>query len=482
MSAYPIRPLDKVATLIAGTGFPKRFQGQVDGELPFFKVSDISRCVRSGGRVLHEAPNWITEAVAEELKAKRLPKGCIVFARIGEALKLNRRAVLGTDAIVDNNVLGVKAGPDVSDDYLYYFFQTVRLENLSRATTVPAVRSSDVSQIHIPVPNRSTQTEIVNKIDQLFSRIDEGERALRKVETLVERYRQSVLKAAVTGELTRDWRTANRERLQAEGGTGQALLDRILTARRQAWETAELEKLKAKGKTPANDAWKSKYKEPVTPDTDGLPELPEGWVWATIDQLQTEFRNGLSRKPVNAPPGNPILRISAVRELAVDERDIRYYVPKEDEDVSSSCVEPGDFLFTRYNGNPSFVGVAGLFRGPQPVLHPDKLIRFSPVRVDGLVPQFVEVALNSGQTRNHISSRVKTSAGQHGIAGGDIKVAPVPIPPVGEQNVIAARVESMLSQVLHLTTDLSAADRKANSLRQAVLSTAFSGQLIKQDT
>ena len=79
------------------------------------------------------------------------------------------------------------------------------------------------------------------------------------MQKLVERYRQSVLKAAVTGELTRDWREKNKGKLES----GEALLARILKARREAWEKAELDKMKAKGITPANDKWKQKYRGAV---------------------------------------------------------------------------------------------------------------------------------------------------------------------------------------------------------------------------
>ena len=61
---------------------------------------------------------------------------------------------------------------------------------------------------------------------------------------------------------------------QAE--TGAELLQRILVVRRAAWEAAELEKMQAKCKTPEDDKWKQKYKEPTPPpDTSDLPDLPD---------------------------------------------------------------------------------------------------------------------------------------------------------------------------------------------------------------
>src|SRR5690606_11796245 len=109
--------------------------------------------------------------------------------------------------------------------------------------------------------------------------------------------------AAVTGALTADWRAENAHRLEH----GRDLLARILQTRRETWQG------------------RGKYKEPAAPDTTGLPVLPEGWVWATVEQVSGVFRNGLSRQPVSEPNDFPILRISSVRAMNVAVDDLRYY-------------------------------------------------------------------------------------------------------------------------------------------------------------
>ena len=63
--------------------------------------------------------------------------------------------------------------------------------------------------------------------------------------------------------------------------TGEQLLARILKERRAKWEADQLAKMLAAGKPPKDNDWKKKYKEPEPPDTTNLPELPEGWTWAT---------------------------------------------------------------------------------------------------------------------------------------------------------------------------------------------------------
>ncbi len=122
----------------------------------------------------------------------------------------------------------------------------------------------------MPLPPRKQQKRIVAEIEKQFSRLDEAVANLKRVKANLKRYKAAVLKAAVEGKLTEEWRKAHPDVEPAS-----KLLDRILAERRAKWEEAELAKMEAKGKAPKNDKWKAKYKEPTAPDTADLPELPE---------------------------------------------------------------------------------------------------------------------------------------------------------------------------------------------------------------
>ena len=109
---------------------------------------------------------------------------------------------------------------------------------------------------------------------------DDAVATLERVRRNLTRYRASVLKAAVEGRLV----PTEAKLARAEGRSyepASVLLERILAERRRRWEEAELAKMKAKGKVPKDDKWKAKYVEPIAPDTSELPDLPEGWCWAT---------------------------------------------------------------------------------------------------------------------------------------------------------------------------------------------------------
>jgi type I restriction enzyme S subunit len=268
-------------------------------------------------------------------------------------------------------------------------------------------------------------------------------------------YRRAVLEAAVAGELTRDWREMN-----APNETGEDLLRFILNERRKAK--------------------RNRGTGPLVIDAIDLSILPAGWTWATVDQLTNFFGNGLSKPPYAQPPGAPILRISAVRPLAVNVDDRRYYREPLADEAEIRAVQ-SDLLFTRYNGSKHLVGVCGLMRSDDPILYPDKIMRARPVLPDKKLAEYMEIALNCGASRSFIDRNIKTTAGQQGIAGSTIRRCPVPLPPLSEAHRIVDSVWSKLAEAEQLEAALARLAADGVRARQSILRTAFSGRLIPQN-
>lgn len=198
------------------------------------------------------------------------------------------------------------------------------------------------------------------------------------------------------------------------------------------------------------------------------------WRTVTLGDVLVSLRNGLSQKPDGAA-GTRILRISAVRPLRVDLSDVRYLNPEIV--VEDFFLRENDLLFTRYNGNPELVGVCGRVRGlAQPTVHPDKLIR-GVVDERLALPAFVELAANAGITRQHIRSRTKTTAGQAGVAGSDLKSAPLLLPSLDEQKEVVGIVEAKLSLADNLTHTLLELEARERILRHRILEDAFTHAL-----
>lgn len=335
------------------------------------------------------------------------------------------------------------------------------------------VPASFLESLEIPIPPTPEVSRIADALDELFSDLDAGVAALERVREKLTLYRASVLKAAVEGTLTAEWRAAHPNAEPAS-----ELLKRILAERRRQWEEDQLAKFKKKGKAPPKN-WKAKYKEPVAPDTSKLPHLPEGWCWTGIEQVCSEIRNGYSSRP-DAESGVPILRISAVRAYSLDLMDVRY-LPGTASDYLDSLIRHRDLLFTRYNGTRRLVGVcAVVHKVERETAHPDKVIRARPLTTVE-TPSFIALAANIGASRSFLEKRIRTTAGQAGVSGTDIKALPVPLPPAEEQEAIVEITEDQLSVIDHLEGELHAKLLEAQSLRQSILRHAFTGQLVPQD-
>lgn len=321
------------------------------------------------------------------------------------------------------------------------------------------VSQRSYAKVVVPTPPSNEQRRIVAEIEKHFTRLDEAVATLKAVEAKLKRARASVLKAAVEGRLV----PTEAALARAEGRSyepASALLERILAERRTRWP---------KGK---------KYQPPAELKTDDLPDLPTGWSWATLGQVSVLIRNGYSKKPL-AVGVTRILRISAVRPMSVDANDCRW-LPEPIEAYVDSRVEPGDLLFTRYNGTRSLVGVCGMLRGSEPMIHPDKLIRVIPV-APLVSAAYLEKASNSGSSRAFVEGMIRTTAGQAGVSGADIKNVPVPLPPLAEQIRIVAEVERRLSVIDNLERTVQQNLARCGRLRQSILKHAFEGKLVPQD-
>ena len=390
--------------------------------------------------------------------------GDVLYGRLRPYLNKVYRA--GFEGLASGEFIVFQEHPYLNNAYLKYFLNQAEFVHYATRLNTgdrPRVDFGQLAGYTFPLPPLPEQHRIVAEIEKQFTRLDASVAALKRVQANLKRYRASVLNAACEGALV----PTEAELARSEGRDyepADRLLERVLSERRVRWNPQE-----NRGR---------KYKEPIAPDTSGLPELSEGWVWSGLDQLITILKNGFSKRP-QGKSGTAILRISAVRAMSVNLQDIRWV--SDANRPSEFLVHPGDLLFTRYNGNPSLVGVCGVVPSlDRNTLHPDKLIRASLTK-NGALPNFVQIVANSGVSREFLAGRIRTTAGQSGISGSDLKSMPLPLPPLAEQRRIVAEVERRLSVSQQAEAAVEANLTRAERLRQSILKQAFSGKLVPQD-
>lgn len=188
---------------IAGSGFKNQYQGHTEFEIPFYKVGSLKYSDNAG--YLYDNSNTVNEEMRKELKAPLIPTNSIIFAKIGEAIRLNRRSVNMIPCCIDNNLMSFV--PTVCKyRYVFYWSQGLDLYKYTNATTVPAIRKADLENISFPVAPLLEQQRIVDRIESVFAKLDEAKEKAQAVVDGFELRKTAILHKAFTGELTAKWR------------------------------------------------------------------------------------------------------------------------------------------------------------------------------------------------------------------------------------------------------------------------------------
>ena len=334
------------------------------------------------------------------------------------------------------------------------FQQSLRAQ--SSATTVAIINKSRFSQLTLPIAPLSAQRRIVEAIETHFSRLDAAVAGLKRAKANVKRGRASVLKAAVEGRLV----PTEAALARAEGRSYEpaaALLQRILAERKATW---------------AESGAKRKYKEPVAPDTADLPDLPEGWVWASVDQVASNVSDGDHQPPPVVDEGIPFLVIGNLKSGIPDFTECRK-VPLTYYDQLDSRRKPdsSDVLYT-------VVGSLGI-PVAVPTDRPFCVQRHVAIlkRPLGGTGRFLLRAMASNFVFRQ-AEKLATGTAQKTLGLGSLRSIVLPLPPLAEQRRIVAEVDRRLSvlDALDATLDLNLA--RCARLRQAILKRAFEGRLV----
>ena len=444
-----------------------------DGSIPWISSADIDE----GGRI--SPRRAITDAAVAASAVNPVPAGtAIVVTRVGlgkvglarERLCFSQdcHGLLVPDGLVD---------PTFAAHQLRWAVRSFR--SLSRGTTIPGVTTRQLADLEFRVPPTQEQKRIAAALDSHLSRLAEVERLLERVRRNLERYRTTVLKAAVEGRLV----PTEAELARAEGRDyepADVLLKRVLAERRRRWEEAEMERLKAAGKPPENDRWTAKYQEPVAPDATDLPSLPEGWCWTSVDMVG-EVLLGRQRAPqyLTGRFSRPYLRVANVKDDALDLSDVET-MDFDQQHFKKYCLLPGDILVSE-GQSPELVGQSAIFRGGiEGLCFQKTLHRFRPLRT-GPVSEFVQLVLRSHVRSGVFLRRASITTNIAHLTLEKFKASPFPFPPAHEQTRIVAEAQRLLGAADVTEASVRRQQVRCQSLRQGILRWAFEGRLVDQD-
>ncbi len=336
--------------------------------------------------------------------------------------------------------------------FFKYLIDHLQLGKLDRSTAVPGLSRDDYNAKEIAIPEFDEQQRIVAEIEKQFTRLDAGVTSLKRVQTALKRYRASLLKAACEGRLVPTEAELARKKNRSYE-TGEQLLQRILKERREKWSGT------------------GKYKEPPAAKLFDLPQLREGWIWATVSQLSAIIVDCPHSTAKFVADGLPCVDTTCIKPGRIVREKLRYVSPQTfKERVQRLIPESGDIIFARE-------GTVGTAATVPLDFHPCLGQRVMLMRSDRcIIPAYFEHCLNSSVVRRQYLPKIVGSTAPH-LNVAELKTLAVPLPPLAEQYRIVEEIESRLSVIEELEAVVLTELRRATRLRQSILQKAFSGKL-----
>lgn len=422
-----------------------------NGDIPWVVIGDLT------DGVVTDTQLKITESGLANSSAKLVEPGSVLVAMYGSIGKLG----IAGCRLATNQAIAFTNPHPINAKYLYYYLQWQRpaLARLGKGATQLNISQTVLKEFPFLLAPGQEQKIVVAEIEKQFSRLDEAVANLQRVKANLKRYKASVLKDAVEGRLVpSEAELARRDGRSFE--TGEQLLQLILETRKREW------------------ASRGKYEEPPAVETGGLTNLPNGWVWASAEQLSTFITKGTTpaaEKLLDAGIGD--VQFLKVYNLTFDGALNHAYKPA----FVSRATHEGELLRSQVLAGDVLINIVGPPLGQVSVVPPtiaeanmnQAVARFRPIKP--LSTKFVAHALMTESIMAWAIRKAKTTAGQTNLTLDLCRRLPIPLPPLAEQERIVAEVDRRLSLIRGVQAEVDANLKRAQALRQSVLCKSFSG-------
>jgi type I restriction enzyme S subunit len=411
---WKIARLEEIGAWGSG-GTPKRTNQNfyTNGTIPWLVIGDLN------DGLVTAAASSITEEALGSSAAKIVPRDSLLVAMYGSIGKLG---ITGVDCATNQAIAHCKPFRELIElQYLFNALMHVKEDLISKGQGGAQLNISQgiLRDQEIPLAPINEQRRIAAKLDTTLAAVDACRQRLDGVEALLKRFRQAVLAAATSGELTREWRE--------ERG------------------------------------------------------IADEWNAAQLGPLLNDMRYGTAKKCSYEAVGLPVLRIPNILESGcICQADLKY-ADFDAQEVAKLSLLPGDLLVIRSNGSLDLVGrVAEASEKDAGMLFAGYLIRLRPNQ-DKILSPYLQLALRSPSTRSTIELAARSTSGVNNINSQFLSSLAIQMPAIPEQQEIVRRTQSLFSLADQLEARLTSARRIVERLTPALLAKAFRGELVPQD-
>jgi type I restriction enzyme S subunit len=411
-------------------------KGYWGGKIPWVSSKDIKEWRVSSGT------NFVTRRALSETRLKVCRPGSIlIVVRSGILAHTLPVAIADAPLVVNQDLKVLDSGDDGLNEWLALHLIATEREILNRnrkeGTTVQSIRVDELLDLDLEIPPVAERRRIVDQVAQLRRQVDSGRDRLAAVRELTVRLRQSLLAAACSGRLTKDWR----------------------------------QKVKRARMSEARDAEEIELDESLP----SLPAIPDSWTYARVGEVTEGLKYGSNAKALSElRNGVPMLRMSNVQEGQLDLSDLKY-VRRNTAVLKEFGLRRGDILFNRTN-SPELVGKAAVVDTNAEMVFASYLIRVR-LKSRAVLPDYLCAWIGSPWGR-HWARAVRTDGvSQSNINGTKLSQMPLPLAPLDEQREIVRRVKQIGVLIARIEQNAERAEALADSLGPAIIAKGFRAEL-----
>lgn len=446
----------------------KYYQSQ---DIDWFKPSDIGR-----SKYLEEAEEKFSEIALKEKKGTMYPKNTLLIIGIGGGV--GRVSLLRNEGSSNQQITGLLFKDEIFPEWAYYYYLVREdyVKSQAKSMSFPILNQAKIKNLDFKYPSKNEQIEVCKFLDHCWEcylkneiprveafqipvelractlkqfsaiKLDEGIKGvIENQKGLITALKQSILREAIQGKLTADWREQNPNTEPAS-----ELLKRIKA------EKAQLIKEK-----------KIRKEKPLPPiSEDEIPfELPDGWVWCSMDDITTINGGFAFKSSQYINEGVRVIRISDFNEDGFsNDKIVRYKYTYE---LEPYILKEENILMAMTGGT---VGKSLLVKDL-----PEKMVvnqRVATINIlSPISPSYINCVIPTNLIQDVIKE-AKNSTNDN-ISMGNIKGFLIPLPPLEEQTEIVAKVELIKTKINDLGSEITQSEQHAQILMQAVLKEAF---------
>jgi len=450
-----------------------------NGEIRLIQLADVGV-----NKFKDKSNRYLTKSKASELNCTYLKKGDLLISRLPDPLGRTCMFPLEGEkkyvTVVDVSILRINEEA-YNSKYIEYILNAPqtrqKVQSKQTGTTRKRISRKNLAEIEIPLPPLPTQQRIVEKIEELFSELDNGVENLKKAQKQLKTYRQAVLKDAFEGKLTKEWR-----RQQDDLPTPEELLQQI-KAERKAHRQRQLEEWEKEVEQWEKDG--ESGRKPRKPrklsglDEDGITSkegLQDEWFYIPFEQIGYWQGGGTPSKSNTEYWNNGTVAWVSPKDMK------RKNIFETEDYITENAIENSSAKWIKKR-SILFVVRSGILRRLLPVA-----VAKTNLTVNQDLQAFTPVAEivsdylywyafgNENAIRN---SCAKDGTTVESIDSSSLKAYPIPFCSFAEQTAIVKEIESRLSVVDQLEQTIKESLQKAEALRQSILKKAFDGKLVE---